>query len=234
MSLKLTVELRRPTAVRPTPTVCRVASMFGLGVDEDRTLTIVPSTDLTLRAGQIVYLTGVSGGGKSSLLHLIRRCAAEQGATVIDLDDALPAGDASLVDLLVDRFALPLHEALSLLSLAGLADAFVMLRSPGELSDGQRFRFRFACAMAGVSRTPGFGVLVADEFASTLDRRTAATVAGNVQRWSRRCDAGRRACLVLATAHDDLLDALQPDMIIDKGPGDELDIARRPATKERR
>ncbi|NJL32372.1 MAG: ATP-binding cassette domain-containing protein [Phycisphaerales bacterium] len=59
------------TAVEPSPNVCAVAAMFGLGVDERKTLTIIPLTTLNLEPNQVVFITGPSGSGKSSMLRLI-------------------------------------------------------------------------------------------------------------------------------------------------------------------
>jgi ABC-type uncharacterized transport system YnjBCD ATPase subunit/GNAT superfamily N-acetyltransferase len=62
---------------------------------------------------------------------------------VIDID-ALALPDAALIDAI----PLPLADALRLLSACGLGEARVLLRTPAELSDGQRYRFRLALAVA--------------------------------------------------------------------------------------
>ncbi|NJL32373.1 MAG: hypothetical protein HC898_12585 [Phycisphaerales bacterium] len=97
---------------------------------------------------------------------------------------------------LVDGFAdlgLSLEEVTSLLSLAGLGDAFVMLRKPGELSEGQRYRLQLARLLAQVHRQQGrqagesdrLRVILADEFGATLDRLTAQVIARTCG-WVRR------------------------------------------------
>ncbi|MEX0777922.1 MAG: ATP-binding cassette domain-containing protein [Phycisphaeraceae bacterium] len=248
--MQLTLHHTLPTAVQPSPNVLRVAAMFGLGLDAQRRATIIPPTTLTLQGGQVVFITGASGGGKSTLLRLIADAATARHAKVIRFDELAPPADRPLIDGFADR---PLEEVTALLSLAGLNDAWVMLRTPAELSDGQRYRLRLAHAIAKVSNwpekldgaqrrlrfseagsnptqptAPPLTLILADEFAATLDRLTAAIIARNVRRWTRRPQA-RQVCFIAATTHDDLLEALEPDVLIEKHPGARIEIATRAA-----
>lgn len=232
--MRIKLEHTVATAVTPSPNVLAVAGMFGLGIDAQRTVAIVPPTVLDLRAHQVVFITGSSGGGKTTLLRLIASAVGETNAgTAVIRFDALPAlPDAPLVDALGADGGLSLDDTLRLLSLAGLNDAFVMLRRPSELSDGQRYRLRLAQAMAGVEEaavaestdehTPR-AVVLADEFGATLDRQTAAVLARNVRRWADRVPV----CFVAATTHDDLLEPLRPDVLIEKRLGSGLEIVTR-------
>jgi len=84
------------------------------------------------------------------------------------------------------------------------------------LSEGQRHRLRLAQAIAVAERRPEpWSVLLADEFGSSLDRTTAEAMARGVRRWVARS----RVCLVAATAHDDLLEPLGPDVLVEVAPG---------------
>ncbi|MEM1108248.1 MAG: ATP-binding cassette domain-containing protein [Planctomycetota bacterium] len=252
IKLSLSHEVHAATAVPPGATesgsdavggrVVEVASMFGLGVDRTQRLAVIPLVELTLRAGQLVFVTGASGSGKSTLLRLIREALAERagavsgeipGAGVRCLDfSALPEpADVAVVEA-VDGGVLPLDRVLRLLSLAGLNDAFVMLRRPSELSDGQRYRFRLAQMMAQVEAAAADGegdtmvVVLADEFGATLDRTTAAALSCNLRRW---LNSEPRVCFITATTHDDLLEPLAPDVLIEKrlGAGIEIVEAKR-------
>jgi hypothetical protein len=121
----------------------------------------------------------------------------------------------------------PLEQALRLLSMAGLADAFLLLRTPQELSDGQRYRLRLALAIealvspgaerAAPSASP---VLVADEFCSTLDRLCARAVAYRI----RRLSSAGNVTVLAASAHDDLLEDLAPDVLIVKHEADRVEV----------
>jgi len=217
------------TAVAPTQRVCEVAAMFGLGVDERKTMTIVPPARLALRGGEVVFITGASGGGKTTLLRLVRAALAARGDVgVIDFD-ALDAGDDGPI---VEAIGGTLEQAPRGLALAGLGDAFVMLRRASELSDGQRYRFRLARAIAAAERPPRGArgtIVLADEFGATLDRTTARVVAANVRRWVSRSIAsdGGGVCFIAATTHDDLLEALEPDVLIVQSPGEGMQVMRR-------
>ena len=90
---------------------------------------------------------------------------------------------------------------------SGLSDVFSLLNRPCWLSDGQKYRFRLARALAA-----GKPFVFADEFCSELDRITAATVAFNVHRLAKRT----RTTLVLASSRDDILMDLAPDVLVVK------------------
>ncbi len=226
-----------PTAVRPSPNVLRIAAMFGLGLDDQPHLQLIPPITLNLTPKQLIFITGPSGSGKSTILRLItnaltspshahpRESDHETDHTRIRLirfDDLPPLPDAPLVDC----FNLPLEDTLSLLARAGLADAFVMLRRPAELSDGQRYRLRLAQTMAIAHQHPEADLIVilADEFGAVLDRITASVIARNVRRWTTQMP---NLCFIAATTHDDLLEPLDPDVLIEKQPGSEVAVVEK-------
>jgi len=98
-----------------------------------------------------------------------------------------------------------------------------MLRKPSELSDGQRYRLRLAQTIDLAQRESSGAVILADEFAATLDRQTAQVIARNVRRWTSKT----AHTFVAATTHDDLLEALEPDVLVFKGLGDQLQVLTR-------
>ena len=231
------VEIARSveTAVRPSQRVLETASMFGLGVDEQRQLAIVPRCTIPLPHGGVVFVTGPSGGGKTTILNLIAEQCAERGWPVIRFDDLPPLPDVPLVDVF-DGPGVDLARATSLLAMAGLGDAFVMLRCPRQLSDGQRYRLRLAQTIALAEggegeaagdmgdAAPGAGaIVIADEFGATLDRLTAKNIARSMRRWSQRTGH----TFICATTHDDLLESLDPDVLIYKGLDEGIEVLTR-------
>ena len=59
------------TGVERTQRVLDVAEMFGLGLD-DKTFVVLDNLKLDIKQGDIVYITGQSGSGKSTILHELR------------------------------------------------------------------------------------------------------------------------------------------------------------------
>lgn len=173
-----------------------VADLFGL--DEGREiLTVAEGLLLDIRPGDLVIFTGPSGAGKSSLL---RAAGAQLGA----LDaQALALPDQPLIESLPG----PIGQRLDRLAACGLAEARLLLRAPSELSDGQRYRFRLAYALATAEAGEGSFIL-ADEFAALLDRTLAKTLAFNLRKLVSRSGIG----VLAATTHDDLIDDLNPDL----------------------
>ncbi len=223
--MQITLTHAVQSAVEPTPNVLEVATMFGLGIDQDRTIQLIPKTNLTLSPARLIFVTGASGSGKSTILQLIGNQLEHDPNTHTLNFDALPKlQDKPLVDVFPNR---TLSQTLRLLSLAGLNDAFVMLRKPSQLSDGQRYRLRLAqtMAMAEAQVIPSqLNIILADEFCSTLDRITAKALARNLRKWVTRSGV----CFVAATTHDDLLEPLAPDTLIEKHLGETLDLIERP------
>ncbi len=222
--MQITLNHSVPSAVDPTPHVLEVAAMFGLGIDQKRSIQLIPETSLNLSPSRLIFVTGASGSGKSTVLQLIHEQLKHEELTHALNFNSMPAiEDRPLVDVFPKR---PLSDVLRLLSLAGLNDAFVMLRKPSQLSDGQRYRLRLAQAMAMTEakvRSDQLSIILADEFCSTLDRTTAKAIARNVRRWVTRSGA----CFVAATTHDDLLEALSPDTLIEKHLGESLDLIEK-------
>jgi hypothetical protein len=101
--------------------------------------------------------------------------------------------------------------------MCGLGEAHLMVRTPWELSDGQRYRFQLAL---GVSTGPPW--LLADEFTATLDRTLAKLIAFNVRRIADRTGQG----FLLATTHEDVIDDLSPDVHVRCRLGGEIDVVR--------
>lgn len=195
-----------------------VAEAFGVGIDEEKEQHLYRDFTVEVKPGDIVYITGESGSGKSILLreliNLIRASKSEfDGGVVQDSEFQI-----DLDEILVDGVGSDVNEALRCLSLAGLNDAFLFVRRFKELSEGQKYRYKVAKMLAS-----GSSVWFLDEFAATLDRETAKIVAFCLQKVARR--AGRT--VILATSHEDLFDDASPSVYIRKGWGEEVHVEYR-------
>jgi ABC-type lipoprotein export system ATPase subunit len=148
--------------------------------------------------GRAALITGASGSGKSSLLRAVRERLASH--RFLDLS-TLALEETPIVDLFP---GIELRPTLELLSRVGLTEAWTYLRTPAELSDGQRWRLKLALAVERAASEDA--ILVCDEFAALLDRVTARIVAHRLSRLIR----ARQVSAILATSHDDLDLALKP------------------------
>ncbi|MGD2201522.1 MAG: GNAT family N-acetyltransferase [Candidatus Bathyarchaeota archaeon] len=185
-----------------------VSEAFGLGVDVERERVLYRDFELKLAEGDVVYITGDSGSGKSVLLRAVKEDLGEQAVNLAGLGID---GDRAIIDTVGRSF----KEALNLLSVVGLNDAYLFLRRYAELSDGQKYRYRIARMI-----DEGRGFWLADEFCSTLDRTTAKIVAYNIQKLARR----NGATLIVASTHGDLEEDLSPSICIRKGWGEQIEI----------
>lgn len=178
-----------------------VMRMFGLSMDRLAETSITHNCKLQINDGDIVYITGPSGAGKSVLLEEMgKSIPAGQKVNLKEIE--LASGQA-----VIDCIEGDLLESLKLLSIAGLNDVFCVLSQPANLSDGQKYRFRLAMAMASGKR-----FILADEFCSELDRVTAAVISYNIHKFAKKTGV----TFILASSHEDVLCDLLPDVLVIK------------------
>jgi hypothetical protein len=198
------------------PRARELMRFFGMTLDTLHRRAIPRRLSLTLKAGQVCYLTGPSGAGKSVLLDaLYEQTPADLRSRI---ESVTLESDAATIDC-IDG---PLRQSLELLCQAGLSDVPCLLQPPAALSDGQKWRYRLAKTLAG-----GKPILFADEFCAALDEITARAVAYNVRRTADR--TGR--LFILAGCREDILTDLAPDVLVAVS-GTTVDVKCRPFLSE--
>lgn len=193
--------------------VIKVAESFGIGL-EDKEWTIFKDFTFTVHAGDIVYINGQSGSGKSCLLREAAAQLVKSGLKVVQIDDV-----EMLDKPIISQIGKSMEDATRLLSLAGISDAYLYIRRPKELSDGQRYRFKLAKLIEQDA-----DVWVADEFGAVLDRVTAKVVAFNLQKLAR----AQNKAVIVATTHTDLAEELAPNISIYKRFQDRVSVINEP------
>jgi len=184
-----------------TDKAAQVCQMFGLTVDRLTARRVTHNCQVEINDGDIVYITGPSGAGKSVLLKELEKSVPAQDK--MNLAEIKLQRSKTLVDCIDGDFL----TGLKVLSTAGLSDVFCILNQPRNLSDGQKYRFRLAIALAAKKK-----FVFADEFCSNLDRITAAVISYNVHKFAKRTGT----IFILAASHDDILLDLAPDVLIVK------------------
>ncbi|WP_049140260.1 ATP-binding cassette domain-containing protein [Klebsiella variicola] len=190
------------TRVNKTVRTLEIAESFGLGLDE-KEWVLYDNLELNIDQGDVVYVTGQSGSGKSVVLRELQKLMAAEGKSVASIDQFTFEDDKNVID----QIGKTTSDALGLLSMAGLNDAYLFVRKSSEMSDGQKYRLKIAKLIES-----GADVWVADEFGAVLDRVTAQVVASNLQRAARKVGA----TVIVATTHEDLVNALRPSVQITK------------------
>ena len=205
---KYTINIKYIARTEITTRTIATAEAFGLGVDNEREFPVCDNVEINVEPNDVVYITGDSGSGKSSILRELEKIF---GVSCVNLDRL----EIDKTKPLVDTIGKTLEESFKLLSKVGLNDAFLFLRKYTELSDGQKYRYRLAKLIES-----GKPIWIADEFCSTLDRDTAKIVAFNVQKIARQLGKG----LFVATCNTDLNEDLSPSVRINKRYGKEIQI----------
>jgi ABC-type ATPase with predicted acetyltransferase domain len=200
LNVQTEIDFEPPT----TPRATELIRMFGLRLERIRDRRLRHKCRLKLRPGDIVYITGASGAGKTVLLNALY----EQ----VEPANRLRLGDIPLYDdrPAIDCIDQPIFTSTETFTRAGLGDIFNMLQTPAHLSAGQQHRFRLAAALAHPAT-----FIFADEFTSSLDRITALSIAHHLRKLTGRS----KKIFMLASCHEDVLADLLPDILIVKGLG---------------
>lgn len=206
------IDKRYKTRVQRSPRVLAIAEAFGLGLD-DKEFVVFDNVELEINQGDVVYVTGQSGGGKSTVLRELQKAMIAEGLHVVDIDQ-LTMPEEPLTDQIGDTQ----KKGLEYLQQAGVSDANLFVRKPSELSDGQRYRFRLAKLLES-----GAKVWIADEFLAVLDRTSAKFIAFTLQKAARLVGA----TLIVATTHPDLREDLAPNLFIDKRYREKIKVERK-------
>ena len=220
---KFIININYETAVPEPPTsrVVGVAEAFGLGLDKEEKFVVYNNVELKIEPTDIVYITGDSGSGKSILLKTLEKDIRQNlGLKCINITKIKTEQNKPLIETIGKS----LEEALELLSRVGLNDAFLLLRSYEQLSDGQKYRYKIAKMIESQAQ---FWIM--DEFAATLDRDTAKIVAFNLQKLARQMGKA----VLAATTHTDLFEDLNPSVRIHKRFGREITVNYYPNTPAR-
>ncbi|EHF3480356.1 ATP-binding cassette domain-containing protein (plasmid) [Acinetobacter baumannii] len=207
------IDVRYKTSVERTERVLEIAESFGLGLDA-KEFVVFDNTPIEIEQGDIVYITGQSGGGKSTLLRKLAEQMQQSGLKVADLN-AIEHDDRPIVDQIGET----LKDALDVLTIAGITDAYIWLNKFDALSDGQRYRFKLAKLIESKA-----DVWIADEFLAVLDRTVAKVVAYNIQKIARKLGT----TVLVATTHDDMVEDLNPSLFIDKRYREKVVITKAP------
>jgi len=205
---KFIINIAYKTKTDITDRTVAVAEAFGLGVDSFQEHVVYDNVELKISPRDVVLVTGESGSGKSVLLKALVKDLRDQA---VDMADIGVDADKPLIDTVGKS----LGEGLELLSRVGLNDAFLFVRRYGQLSDGQKYRYRIARTIES-----GKQYWVMDEFCSTLDRDTAKIVSFNVQKLARK----EGKAVLVATTHTDLFEDLKPSVHIHKRFGKEIEV----------
>ena len=193
-----------------------VMRIFGMDIDRLKASSIRHKCRIELGPGQVCFITGASGSGKSVLIKELYEQTAETER--LWLHDIELETERSVVDGIEGDCT----SALRILTKAGLSDVFSVLSRPDRLSDGQKYRYRLAKALSGDKR-----IIFADEFCENLDRITAAVLSHSIQ----KCAKQTGKIFVLASSHDDVLCDLRPEVIVIKYLNGRTEVIYRDETR---
>ena len=133
---KFKINIDFTTKTELTPRMIEISEAFGLGVSEEKHFVIYKNFEIGFNRGDVVFITGDSGGGKSLLLRELEKRVTETHNTV-NLDNVKPFPD----EVIIETIGETLEDGIKYLSMMGLNDAFIFLRKYEELSDGQKYRY---------------------------------------------------------------------------------------------
>ena len=206
------VNARIDRSIPPDRDAGRVAAMFG--VRDGFTETLYREDRLEITPGEIVAIVGPSGAGKTVLLREI----ADRVPQAVSLRVAsLGRSRRPAVGALRGG---SLKERLAVLSRCGLAEALALVTPAKYLSGGQLYRLALGRALHEAARRDAPTLVIADEFADSLDPVTAWVLSRQI----RKHITGSRLGLIVATRRAELLGALRPDRVLVKAIAEPLRV----------
>jgi ABC-type lipoprotein export system ATPase subunit/GNAT superfamily N-acetyltransferase len=218
---KVSLNISKSLEVSPSISqrTIETAKAFGLGIESSQVFKIYDNLQLEIEKGDVVYVTGDSGSGKSLLLKELKPALEKNfGKVVCEGNPSIQTTQMNDDEIVIEKIGSDFNDAMRILSAAGLSEAFIMMRKYSELSDGQKYRYRIAKTINNREAE----VWMFDEFVATLDRDSAKTVAYTLQKVAR--SLGKT--LIVATTHEDLFEDLAPTLFVKKLFGPEVRTQR--------
>jgi len=205
----ITVNKTFNTIAPITSRTLEIASAFGLGIDNNIEFEIYNNFQFGFNEGDVVYITGDSGSGKSILINEIIK--------KLPKDSYLCEKDLQIDDneILIESIGKDLNEAIKIMNICGLGEAFLYLRKYNQLSDGQKLRYKL-CKMID----SGKEIFIIDEYCGQLDRDTAKIISFNFQKYCRR----NKKIFIAASTHPDLKEDLSPNIYIFKKFNNDISV----------
>lgn len=202
--------------VRRTKKTHVIQQAFSISPDNIRN-RVLDHLNLEIEPGEVVLVLGPSGSGKTTLLDFLACSGAiSVGGAVITGNIQFPdnyrpgvfkpiRSKKPLIELMAKE-SYTVENALQLMGIVGLSDAYIYLKRFEELSNGQQYR-----AMLAQLISQNTNVWLVDEFCTSLDPVTANVVADKLQRMARKLGA----TLMVAAPHCQyFLHSLSPDKVV--------------------
>lgn len=196
-----------------------VQQAFGISPDNINTM-VLNKFSLQIKPGEVILVLGPSGSGKTAFLDTLtqfqtknsnQRENIEYSGKIFFPNNYSPylmketRSKKPLIEILTKK-NLNVDQALQLMGVVGLSDAYVYLKRYQELSKGQQFRAMLAELIASESN-----VWIIDEFCSNLDVVTANVISVKLQRTAREFGA----TVIVAAPHcQAFVHSLKPDKVI--------------------
>lgn len=192
--MKKLIEVSVP--VKISPRTLQLSGMFDVALKERMSSEWHIDLPIEEKPWSVGLVVGPSGSGKSSLARAFWPEASR------------PADEWSENGSVVDNFPadMSIKDVVGYLTAVGLGSPPAWIRPYRTLSTGEAFRASVARALAETT-----GLVVIDEFTSTVDRQVAKVASHAVQKTVRA--HGKQ--LIAVTCHYDVIDWLQPDWIYD-------------------
>jgi ABC-type thiamine transport system ATPase subunit len=194
------VDLDLEIDIARTPRVAQLEGLMDVPRADKSRVSFHFDVPLEQRDWQIGLITGPSGAGKSSV------------AGVMFPDEIVDGYEWAKGSAVVDNFgALGIREITAALNSVGFSSPPSWLKPFSVLSTGEKFRANMARAL--VDPRPR---VVVDEFTSVIDR-TVARIGSHALSKAIRRTPGKQ--FVAVTCHDDVVDWLQPDWVLEPHAG---------------
>lgn len=198
----------------------RIQTAFGLKKNHMKQSIIKNLKGLEINSGEVLFLSGSSGSGKTLFLDIVRqKRSLDENILVsgkIEFSEKFSLGELkklsskeTLIEVLSKKYGM--KESIQALNSCGLSEAYIYLKKFKYLSEGQKYRAAFADLLLSKKN-----LWVIDEFCADLDPISAKVISLNLRRHVKK----HNIVAVLAAAnHDHFIEALNPEVMLELSSG---------------
>ena len=198
----------------------RIQTAFGLKKSYMRQSIIKNIKGLEINSGEILFLSGSSGSGKTLFLDVIKQKGnLDENISIsgkIEFSENLSLGELkklsskeTLIEVLSKKYGM--KESIQALNSCGLSEAYIYLKRFKYLSEGQKYRAAFADLLLSKKN---FWVI--DEFCADLDPISAKVISLNLVRHVKKYNI---VAVLAAANHDHFIEALNPEVMLELSSG---------------
>ena len=210
-NLKTLININAKIKIQDTLNVRRIIDSFGLNFGTLKQ-TIISNLQLEISQGNVIFILGPSGTGKTLLLNALDPNYSESNLEITRESETLKYSVSWMKNInseipIIEYFGSKYgyENSLAVLNSVGLSEAYIFIKPFHMLSKGQGYR----CMMAKLI-LEGKDIWLIDEFCADLDPISARVVAKNFRKYIVK---NSKMAIIAAANYEHYIHTLKPNKV---------------------